>query len=73
MRVKMIQIVISAIGTNSKGLERGLEQIEIRRNIVRIGQNTEKNLGDPKRFVLTQRFSGRRPVNASRKNLQKVK
>ena len=62
MKVTLIPIEICAIGTVTKGLIEGLEDLEIRgqaenypnNNIVEIGQNTEISPGDFRRLVITQ-------------------
>ena len=60
MAVTVIPIVIGALGTISKGLIKGLEDIEIRTraenqdfNIIKIGQNTLKSSGDLWRLAVT--------------------
>ena len=62
MKVTIIQIVISALGTVTKRLVQGLEDLEIRErverfpnyNIVEIRQNTEKSPGDLRRLAVPQ-------------------
>ena len=58
MRVTIIVIVIGTIGMLPKGLERGVEELEIGDNrnygIVEISQNTEKSPRDLWRFVVIQ-------------------
>ena len=57
----IIPIVISALGTVTKGLVRGLEDLKIRRrsgdhpnyNITKIGLNTKKSPGDFRGLALT--------------------
>ena len=49
MKVKFIPIVIGTLGTNTKGLLKGLEDLEI----IEIGQNTEKSPGDLRRLAVT--------------------
>ena len=52
MQVTIIPIVIGALGTVTKGLLKGLEDLEVggrdrpNYNIIENGQNTEKSLGD---------------------------
>ena len=58
----MIPVVLSALVTVPKGLEKELEELDIRRTngnhpnltIVKIGQITEKSPGDLRRLVITQ-------------------
>ena len=62
MSIKGIPIVVDGLRTVSKCLERRLEALKIRGenrdhpnyNIVEVGQNTEKILGDPRRLAVTQ-------------------
>ena len=56
----VIPIVVDALGTVSKGLERGIRNFGNRSDygIAEIGQNTEKSPGDMKRVTVTP------PVNA---------
>ena len=62
MQVKIIPIVIGAFGTVTKGLLKGLEDLDIGRRVdtiqttalLRTGQNTEKSSGDLRRLALTQ-------------------
>ena len=55
MKVKVIPIVIGVLGTIPKGWVKGLEELEItgQVSIIKIGQNTEKSLGDL-RFVVIE-------------------
>ena len=60
MKVTVIPIVICAIGTVTKGLVQGLEDLEIKRrrehpnyNIIEIGHNTEKSPVDLRRLAVT--------------------
>ena len=48
MKVTVIPIVIGAVGTVTKGLVKGLENLEIR------DQNTEKSPVDLRRLIVTQ-------------------
>ena len=56
----MIQIVINAFGTVTKGLLKGLEDLEVggrvetNKSIIENGQNTEKSPGDRRRLAVTQ-------------------
>ena len=58
----MIQIVTGALGTVAKSLKKGPERFGNPRMyrehpnccIVKIGQNTEKSLGDPRKIAVTQ-------------------
>ena len=58
----VIPIVIGALGTITKGLIQGLENLEISRtnrdhpnySIVEISQNTEKSPSDLRRLLVTQ-------------------
>ena len=63
--ITVIPIVIGAHGRVTKGLQQGLEDLEIKRNkrtsldhlnysIVEIGQNTEKSPEDLRRLAVTQ-------------------
>ena len=62
MKVTVIPIVISVLGTVTKGLLRRLEGLGNKRsnedhpncNIIKIGQNTEKSPGDLKILAVTQ-------------------
>ena len=62
MKVTIIPIVIGAFGTVTKGLLKGLEDLENggrewgppNNNIIENGQNTEKSLGDLWRLAVTQ-------------------
>ena len=58
-KVTVILDLISALGTIPKSLVKELEYLEIRGdnlnyNIVKIGQNTEKNTVNLRKFVVTQ-------------------
>ena len=60
MKLTFILIVIGAVGTVTKELLKGLEDMEIRRlvetiktTVIEISQNTEKRPGDLRRFALT--------------------
>ncbi len=59
-RVTRIPVVIGTFGTIPRGLERGLEELEIRMNqdhldyrIVEISQNTKKNTGDLRKLGIS--------------------
>ena len=56
MQVIIIPIVISAFGTVIKGLQRGLEDLEVggRVETIQTTENTEKSSGDLRRFAVTQ-------------------
>ena len=59
MRVTVIPIVDSALGTVLKGLKKGLENQRKNRDnpyqsFVKIGQNIEKSPGDLKKLAVTQ-------------------
>ena len=62
MQVTIIPIVIGAFGTVTKGLLKGLEDMEVAGRVETIqttafpenGQNTEKSPGDLRRLVVTQ-------------------
>ena len=59
IKVTVIPLVIGALGTVPKDLERGMEELEIRRRIktmqtVEIGLNTEKSPGDLRRLAVSQ-------------------
>ena len=62
MKVMVISIVIGALGTVLKGLVKGTGRFENKRtsgdhpdsSIIKIGQNTEKSLGDLRRLAFTQ-------------------
>ena len=55
-------VVVGAIGTIPRGLVKGPEDLEIRGRVetiqitfvIKIGQNTEKSLGDLRRLTVTQ-------------------
>ena len=53
MKVTIISIVTGALGTVTKGLVQGVEDLEITER-VEIGQNTEKSPEDLRRLVVTQ-------------------
>ena len=52
MQVTIIPIVIGAFGTVTKGLLKGLEDLEVD-SIVENGQNTKKSPGDLRRLAVT--------------------
>ena len=62
MKVTVISLVNSALGTITEGFIKRLEDLEIREtsedrpnySIVEISQNTEKSPGELRRFVITQ-------------------
>ena len=55
IKVTIIPIVIGAFGTVTKGLLKGLEDLEVGYYyIIENGQNTEKNPGDLRRLTVTQ-------------------
>ena len=61
MKVKFILIVIGAFGTVTKGLLKGLEDLEVGGQVETIqttallnGQNPEKSPGDLRRLAVTQ-------------------
>ena len=62
MKVTIVPIVIGALGTVTKGLLKGLEDLEIggrvgdypNDSIAEDGQNTETSPGDLKRLAVTQ-------------------
>ena len=61
MKVTIIPIVIGALGTVTKGLVQGLEDLEKRKSrdysnysIIEIGKNTEKSPRDLRRLAVTQ-------------------
>ena len=61
MKVTIIPIVIGTFGTVTKGLSKGLEDLEaggrvdhLNYSIVENGQNTEKSPGDLRRLAVTQ-------------------
>ena len=62
MQVTIIPIVIGAFGTVTKGLLKGLEDLEVGRTsgdhpnyyIIENGQNTEKSPGGLRRLAVTQ-------------------
>ena len=56
-KVTVIPFIIGALGTIPKGLVKGLEDLEIRKqeeSIIKISQNTEKRPGDLRRLAVTQ-------------------
>ena len=57
MKVTNVPIVIGAFGTLTKGLSKGLEDLEVRDHpnysIIVNGQNTEKSPGDLRRLAVT--------------------
>ena len=62
MKVTIVPIVIGALGTITKGLLKGLEDLEVwwmgrdypNDNIAKNGQNPETSPGDLRRLVVTQ-------------------
>ena len=58
MKGRVIPLIIGALGTATKDLEQGLEDLEIRgrrhsnSSIIMIGQNKEKSQGDLKRLAV---------------------
>ena len=61
MKMTIIPIAIGAFGTVTKGLLKGLEDLEVaaewrpsNNNIIEDGQNTEKSPGDLRRLTVTQ-------------------
>ena len=57
IKVTVILIVIGALGTVTKGLQRGLEDLKFGgeiETIVNIDQNTEKSPGEPRGLYATQ-------------------
>ena len=57
MQVTIIQIVISAFGSVTKGFLKGLEDLEVDHpncSIIENGQNTEKSPEDLRRLAVTQ-------------------
>ena len=62
MKVTIVPIVIGAFGTITKGLLKGLEDLEVggtgrdypNDSITKNGQNTEKSPGDLRRLAVTQ-------------------
>ena len=60
MKVTIIPIVIGAFGTVTKGLLKGLEdlqvggRVETNNSIIENRQNSEKSPGDLRRFAVTQ-------------------
>ena len=62
MQVTIIPIVISVFGTVTRGLQKGLEDLEVGKRdgdhpnyyIVENGQNTEKSHGDLRRLTFTK-------------------
>ena len=72
----MILIVTGILGTVPKGLERGLEELEIRGRIetiqtTKIGQNTEKSPGDQRRLAVIQTPVKDRQLTLVRKTHEK--
>ena len=62
MKVTIVPIVIDSLGTVTKGLLKGLEDLEVSRSggdypngsIAEDGQNTETSPGDLRRLAVTQ-------------------
>ena len=54
MQVTIIPIVIGAFGTVTKGLLKGLEDLEVNDSIVKNCQNSKKSPGDLRRIAVTQ-------------------
>ena len=73
MKVTIILIVIGGFGTVTKGLLKGLEDLEVggrmdtiqTTSIIEDGQNTEKSPGDLRRLAVTQRPSADADVKNS--------
>ena len=65
MKMTVIPIIIGTLGTVSKGLIQGLEEVKIRGRdhqdycIVGIDQNPKKSPGNWRRFALTQTLNGK--------------
>ena len=65
----ILRIVIGALDTVSKGLKKGLEDLEIRGDhenywIIEIGRNTERSPRDLRRFAVIQNSSERPSADA---------
>ena len=79
MKVTVIPIVIDALGTITKGLLQGLEDMKIRervktiqdhpKTIAEIGQKTKKSPGGLRRLAVTY-TRGKPSANADEKNTQ---
>ena len=59
MKVMVILLIVSTLGTVSKGLEKSLDELEIGGyaetiEITKIGQNIEKSPRDLRRLAVTQ-------------------
>ena len=54
MKVMVIPIAIGALGTVTKCLVQGVEDLEIRGRVETIQTNTKKGPGDQKRLAVTQ-------------------
>ena len=58
MKVTIIPIVIAAFGTETKGLLKGLEDLEVgdhpNNSIIENGRNTVKSPGDLRRLAITK-------------------
>ena len=80
MKVTIVPIVIGAFGTITKGLLKGLEDLEVGRrvedypndSIAENGQNTEKSPGDLRRLPVTQTPVKKTSVNTDVKNSKRV-
>ena len=54
MKVTIVPIVIGTLGTITKGLIKGLEDLEVGDSIGKNGRNTETSPGDLRRLAVTQ-------------------
>ena len=72
MKVKILLIVIGALGTVAKGLVQGLEEDHPNYWITEIGQNAEKNSRDLRRLAVTQTPVKDHQLNLVGKNFQEV-
>ena len=78
MKVTIVPIVIGAFGTITKGLLKGLEDLEAERRVETIqmtaitenGQNTEKSAGDLRRLSVTQTPVKNHQLTLMRKTLK---
>ena len=75
MKVTIILLLIGALGTVTKGLKPGLENLKIRgqvENIKTTGLNTEKSPGDMRRLAVTQTPVGNHQLPLVQKSLKGV-
>ena len=73
MKLTVIPIIVSTLGTVLKGWEKRLAKLEIRGRIETIWTKALLSSGDLRRLAATQTLVIRLPADVGRKNLQEVK